>query len=109
MPPASDQQKIFCETPAEGKAGTQIPLWKYQAVRAAILDAVKEAGSGGITFASLPDAVVQKLSDDDRAKLGSVSWHVTTVKLDLEVKGELKRLERKSPQRLILASQVISQ
>jgi len=35
------------------------------------------------------------------ARLGSVGWHTTTVKLNMEVKGELQRLSGVNPQRLI--------
>jgi len=96
--------KTTCRTPTTGRNGvTRIPTWKYLAVRTAILDVVREAADSGIAFSKLGEAVQARMSSDDLAKLGSVGWHVTSVKLNMEVEGELKRMEVKGPQRLILA------
>ena len=35
---------------------------------------------------------------------GSISWYVTTVKLDLEAKGMIERIPKVSPQQLRLKS-----
>lgn len=96
--------KTVCRTPTKGREGvTRIPTWKYLAVRAAVLDAVAEAGEEGLPFTELADAVRARLSADDLAALGSVKWHMTSVKLNMEVEGELKRKAVKGPQRLVLA------
>jgi len=55
----------------------------------------------GLAFAELPGAVEASLSDDERARLGSVAWYTTAVKLELEVRGELRRLPGVRPQRLV--------
>lgn len=34
-------------------------------------------------------------------ELGSVGWYTTTVKLDLEARGEIARVESARPQRLV--------
>ncbi|MHA7873096.1 MAG: hypothetical protein ACX939_12155 [Hyphococcus sp.] len=34
-------------------------------------------------FSELPEKAAARLSGDDRAALGSLAWHVTTVKLDM--------------------------
>jgi len=101
----NDSARTICRTPAAGRDGTvSIPTWKYDAVRAAILDVVAGAGDDGFPFSALPAAVKARMTDDVLARLGSVGWHTTTVKLNMEVDGDLRRVEGKGPQRLILAS-----
>ncbi len=80
-----------------GKAGVNIEKEKYDAVREAILASIPAGGS--ITFAELGAAVRVKLAGTFQ---GSVSWYVTTVKLDLEARGEIARAPQSSPQRLVL-------
>lgn len=95
--------KIACRTPAEGRDGvTRIPAWKYAAVRRAILHAVDAAGADGLPFADLSGAVRNRLSQQELARLGSLGWHCTTVKLEMEVAGEIRRVSGKAGQRLRL-------
>lgn len=99
----NNETKTACRTPAEGRDGvTYIPTWKYDVVRDAIQKVVREAGKAGISFGELPAAVAKIITKDDLSRLGSISWHVTTVKLNMEVEGELKRMAANGPQRLIL-------
>lgn len=98
----TDPEKIVCRTPTGGTP-TAIPSWKYAAVRAAILELVGAAGSDGFPFKELPAAVAEHLSPEQRQQLGSTAWHTTTVKLEMEVAGELVRVAGKGPQRLRLA------
>jgi len=44
--------------------------------------------------------VEERLAADERANLGSTGWYTTTVKLDLEAKGEIERVPGSTPQRL---------
>jgi len=94
------EQKVKCETPTPGKKPTNVPKWKYDAVRKAILKSVPKHGEG-VLFKDLPAIVNDLLSREDKARLGSVSWHTTCVKLDMEVKGDIKRVPGSSPQRLL--------
>jgi len=97
----SEAETVACRTPTAGKAGvTRIPKWKYDCVRRAILDCLEESETGQIKFMDLPDAVHDQLTSNQLAKLGSIGWHVTTVKLNMEVEGELQRVSRLSPQTL---------
>lgn len=97
------EEKVPCRTPAEGRDGvTNIPRWKYDAVRRAILDAVGSAGEEGFAFGDLKDAVRARLSADELDRLGSLGWHVTVVKLNMEVVGELRRIPKTTPQRMVL-------
>ena len=93
--------KVPCRTSAKGRDGvTNIPAWKFAAVHRAILDAIDGAGPDGLPFSALKAAVSERLSEADARDLGSLGWHVTTVKLELECRGELQRMHGISPQRL---------
>ncbi len=96
------EDMIACRTPAKGRtAVSPVPRWKFDAVRRAILDAVKSAGPEGLPFARLPNAVRDRLGQAAAEELGSLGWHVTTVKLELEVQGEIARKAGVVPQQLI--------
>ena len=78
----------------QGKAGVNIKRAKYEAVRAAILQAIDAAGV--LSFGELPARCAALLPDFD----GSISWYVISVKLDLEARGVIERLPRKGKQQL---------
>jgi hypothetical protein len=93
--------KIECRTPTKGRDGvTRIAKWKYDCVHAAVLQAVKSAGSDGLAFSDLKECVRGQLSPEQLRDLGSLGWHVTTVKLNMEVEGDIARLPV-TPQRLV--------
>lgn len=92
------EERVPCRTPAEGRDGvTHIPKWKFEALRDAILDVL---APGPIRFSELKDAVGARLDKATLGQLGSLGWHVTTVKLELEVRGEIERLAAKGPQQI---------
>ncbi len=92
------EDRVICRTPTKGRDGvTRLPRWKYDAIRTAIHDAVAQAGPEGLAFGDLSTAVKARLSEAELAKLGSVGWHTTSVKLNMEVEGELKRLPKVKP------------
>ncbi len=91
--------KILTRHPDAGKSGVRISKVKYDAVREAILDAIR--ASGEITFTGLTEAVGKVLTGRFD---GSVSWYVTTVKLDLEARGVIERVPKSKPQRIRLTS-----
>ena len=95
----SSEPKILCRTPTPGKQGTHIAKWRYDTVRRAILKAVPR-NSTGVRFGDLPGLVGKTLPARERDELGSVSWFTTTVKLDLEVRGEIERVPGSKPQHL---------
>jgi hypothetical protein len=88
-------EKILTLHP-EGRAGVNIDKARYDAVREAVLAAIR--AQGDMPFGDLADAVGQRLPDFD----GSIGWYTTTVKLDLEARGEIERLPGNGPQRLRL-------
>lgn len=97
----SDGDKVACRTPAEGRDGvTNIPAWKFDLLRGTIREVLADAP---IRFSELKDAVGTRLSAEDLGKLGSLGWHVTTVKLEMEVRGEIMRLDAKGPQQIAWA------
>lgn len=90
------EEKILTLHP-QGKQGVNISRAKYDVIRAAILEVA--GAQGEVAFKDLPAAVETELHEPFD---GSLSWYVTTVKLDLEARGLLERVPRSSPQRLRL-------
>ena len=83
----------------EGVGNTNMAREKYEVYKEAILKAVP-AIEEGITFKELPRAVKKLLPRDKLDQLGSVTWHVTSVKLDLEARGLIERIPGSKPQRV---------
>ena len=97
----TDDARVVCHTPTPGKKPTRIHRWKYDLLRGIILDILADSADG-VQFRSLPSLIEKRLSPEQRASLGSVSWYTTTVKLDMEVKGDIERVPRVTPQLLRL-------
>jgi hypothetical protein len=95
----SNDDKVLCQTPTPGKQPTRIDRWKYDLVHSAILSAIP-TNDQVVEFRDLPALVEQQISPSELEKLGSVSWYTTSVKLDMEVKGEIERVPGSKPQRL---------
>jgi hypothetical protein len=96
---AKNEAKIVCETPTPGKKGTRILQWKYDVMRVAIRKVVPRS-KDGIEFRDLANMVEQQITDDSRRRLGSILWYTVTVKLHLEVIGEIERIPGSKPQRI---------
>ena len=94
-----EESKVSCKTPTPGKKGTRILKWKYDLIRRAIM-AVVPQDEVGIQFKDLQRLVKEVLNEGDLKRLGSLGWYTTTVKLDLEARGEIERIPGESPQRL---------
>ena len=84
----------------EGKQGVNISRAKYDTIHTAVLNVVEEQGE--IRFKDLPTAVEAELEEPFD---GSLTWYITTIKLDLEARGLIERVPGSSPQRLRLAQQ----
>lgn len=94
-------ETILTLHPDAGKKGVKIEKPKYDLVRNAILEALKNGGA-------MPFMELAALLDDRfHGKFdGSVMWYLTTVKLDLEARGEIRRLPNTKPQKLeVVAAQ----
>ncbi len=82
----------------EKKQGVNISREKYEIIRDAILSALQKQNE--ITFMNLSRAVEKQVNGNFE---GSVNWYVTTVKLDLEARGVIKRVPNSRPQLVRLA------
>lgn len=82
----------------EKKQGVNISKEKYEIIRKAILSTL--CAQREMTFMKLTRAVEKEV---DGKFEGSVTWYVTTVKLDLEARGEVKRVPHSRPQLIKLA------
>jgi hypothetical protein len=90
------EEKILTLHP-QGKSGVNISRAKYDTISEAIQDSLR-------THQSM---AFKELTEDVRGMLegsfdGSISWYVTTVKLDLEARGIIERIPNSAPQRLRL-------
>ena len=77
----------------EKKQGVKISKEKYEIIRKAILCVLQTQKE--ITFMNLSRAVEKEVNGSFE---GSVMWYVTTVKLDLEARGQIKRVPNSRPQ-----------
>jgi hypothetical protein len=82
----------------EKKQGVNISREKYEMIRKAILCVLQQKKE--ITFMNLSRAVEKEVHGNFD---GSVTWYVTTVKLDMEARGEVKRVPNSRPQLVKLA------
>ena len=80
------------------KQGVNISREKYDVIRNAILCVLQTQKE--MPFMKLSRAVEKEVNGNFD---GSVMWYVTTVKLDMEARGELKRVQNSRPQLVKLA------
>ncbi len=69
----------------QGKEGVNISKYKYDQIRQSVIDILKT--NEKMSRKELLQEVTLKVEDDFE---GSVSWYFTTVKLDLQARGEIK-------------------
>ena len=77
----------------EKKQGVNISREKYEIIRKTIFSVLKQ--NKEMTFMKLARAVEKEVRGTFE---GSVTWYVTTVKLDMEARGEVKRVLNSRPQ-----------
>lgn len=75
------------------KQGVNISKEKYEIIRKAILTTLRQHKE--MPFMKLSREVEKEINGNFK---GSVTWYVTTVKLDLEARGEVKRVPNSRPQ-----------
>lgn len=75
------------------KQGVNISKEKYEIIRKAILSILRKHKE--MPFMKLSNAVEEEVNGKFE---GSVMWYVTTVKLDLEARGDVKRVPKSRPQ-----------
>jgi hypothetical protein len=84
--------------PDATKQGVQISKAKYDAMRTAILGLLKK--NGPMTFIAMSNILEDSMQTTFD---GSVMWYFTTVKLDMEARGEIRRVPNSKPQTIELA------
>ncbi|GIO24197.1 hypothetical protein [Oceanobacillus sp. J11TS1] len=94
------ENKIQLLNPDPSKKGAVIDHYKYEIVKETILNIIDERGT--IAFKELMGEVAHQLSTSFD---GSPSWYCTAVKLDLEARGIIKRMEGSKPQKLQMAEE----
>jgi hypothetical protein len=82
----------------EKKQGVNISKEKYELIRKVILSTLRAQKE--MTFMNLSRAVEKEMNGNFE---GSVTWYVTTVKLDLEARGQIKRVPNSRPQLVKIA------
>ena len=92
------EEKIMARHPDPNKSGVRIDKQKYGTIRDAMLQSIRAQQE--ISFEDLTKAVSQRVGDTFQR---SVTWYVTTVKLDLEARGIIERIPGRKPQHLRLA------
>lgn len=91
--------RVACRTPAEGRDGvTNIPAWKFDLIRGHIAEILSD-GTPQV-YTDVRDAVGARLTAEEAQALGKLGWHVITVKLELEMRGEVERVAAKGPQQI---------
>ena len=99
-----EEEKILTLHPEVDKQGVNISRSKYDMIRQAILDAIRSQGA--ISFKGLVSLVEYNLRDRFE---GSVPWYVTTVKLDMEARGEIERIPGSGEQKIRLKRKKITE
>lgn len=95
-------EKVPCRTPTPGRDGvTNVPKWKFDLMQGHVLTVLAD---GPMTSNELKKAVQTKLSEAELTELGSLGWHLCTVRLEMEVRGEIARVAGKGPLKLRLAT-----
>jgi hypothetical protein len=84
------------------KQGVNISKEKYEVIHRAIISALSQ--NGEMPFMKLARAVEKELQGKFD---GSVTWYVTTVKLDMEARGEIWRVPHSRPQVVKLVKSVL--
>lgn len=98
----ASRQLVHCKNPDPQKQGTNIPAWKFELIRKAILESLT-GHPDGVPFKDLSTLVRSRLSRSEIDALGSISWHTTVVKLHLEAVTEIERVDGSRPQLLRVA------
>jgi hypothetical protein len=79
--------------PEPAKQGLRVDRAKYASIRDSVLHNLRSYGS--MTFTQLGALVEEDLHDSFS---GTVLWYYTTVKLDMEARGEIRRVPDSRPQ-----------
>jgi hypothetical protein len=79
-----------------GRAAGRLPKRRYDAMRSALLKAIPRTKSG-VAYKDLNARVIPLLPKWWQPEGWSVSWHVATVKLDLQARGMIENVPGARP------------
>ena len=98
----ADSAQVQLRNPDAKKKGPRMAKKTYAIVRAAALATLPKSGAG-MTLTDFRAAVSRRLARTTGwDKAASASWYSMAIKLDLEARGEIKRVGN-APQRLVRA------
>jgi hypothetical protein len=83
--------------PEPKKPGARVEKTKYDLIRNAILENLR--AHGALSFTRLGNLLEEQLLKKFE---GSVLWYYTTVKLDMEARGEIRHVPNSEPQSIEL-------
>ena len=86
-----------------GKKAVSMEKGKYDALKQPLLNWLKTKGES--THTEILHAITEDFEKNNTSFAGSIEWHMEWVKLDLEARNEIKRIEGKSPIRFALVRQ----
>jgi hypothetical protein len=92
------EEFILTIRPEPKKPGARIEKSKYDLMRNAILENLRAYGA--LSFTRLGNLLEEQLL---KSFDGSIAWYYTTVKLDLEARGEIRKVSSSEPQLIELA------
>ncbi len=94
------ETKIQLKHPA-GKKAVSMDKGKYEVLKKSLLNGLETKGE------STHKEILRKVTEDFRKNKtkfeGSIEWHMEWVKLDLEARKQIRRIEGESPIRFALA------
>ena len=99
-----EEEKILTLHPEEDKQGVNISRSKYDMIHQAIRDAIRSQGT--ISVKGLVSLVEYNLRNRFE---GSIPWYVTTVKLDMEARGEIERIPGPGEQKIRLKKKKVKE
>lgn len=94
-----EEQKIQLKHP-QGKKAVSINKDKYDLLTSETVQYLTENTDG--TFSEISKSIVQSLKDKKIIFDGSLNWYLEWVKLDLEARQIITRVQKTSPQKYTL-------
>ncbi len=88
------EAKIQLTHPA-GKKAIRMDKSKYETIKKSLLNYLRTQGES--TNAEILQGITEDFAKNQITFEGSIGWHMEWVKLDLEARGEVRRIGERSP------------